>query len=187
MQNLFFIIHSPSITFTKSDLYVENDQIELCGEYIKAISDAFFLSNNFRKNLNIDFFTVINEEEYIISFDGSRLKYLGPSFFSATHLLLRAINHTIKPYSKSGKLTPGITVEKGGIEVLEKKYQGIKKIQIVEDIEISQSVMNLIQETTVFLFGFENSFLDAEKISFGRLSIDEQIIITNFYLERETK
>ena len=154
--------------------------------YIKAISDAFFLSNNFRKNLCLYFCTSFKNESLIIAFDGSSLRYLGPSFFSAAHLLIRVMNHMTSPTSKQGKLTPGISVHKKRLDWILEKHSKDNWIQVTQLDEQEKHPINFsLSSPVLFLFGFNDIVLEKieQKISWGPIEIDEQVILTNHYIE----
>jgi len=182
------VVKALPLDFSKNDLYKNQEKFKQLGKYIKSIPDAFFLSNNFRSDRIVHFCTMISNKPYIVTFYGPELKYLGPSFFSAGHLLLRAQSHVKNPSSKEGKLTPGLRVKKGTFKsLLEERYkEGFSWYQIVQrkeklfpkKIEKNQSIL--------LLFGFEPNELDSSanitKISFGDIDIDEQIILANFYI-----
>ena len=109
----FIIFAPPAHLFEKNDIYTPFSRFSyIHGTYIKAIADCFFLSNKFRFNNTLHYYTFFKNSTYIISFDGKKLRYLGPSYFSASNLLLRALTHIVNPRSKKGKLTPGLSVEK---------------------------------------------------------------------------
>ncbi|MCG3222063.1 MAG: hypothetical protein H7641_11855 [Candidatus Heimdallarchaeota archaeon] len=186
MSRYYFALNSPPISFTKSDLYSKNENMIQISPYIKAISDSFFLSNQFRKNLYLYYCTSFNNKSIIITFDGSSLRYLGPSFFSAAHLLIRVMNHLVNSSSKQGKLTPGLNVHNEESSwIFEKRYKD-KWIQInysnIQEKQLSEFSMPF---PILFLFGFDkiNSENIEYKISWGPLEIDEQVILTNHYIE----
>jgi len=181
-----FVFNALALTFDKSDLYSSEFLLEPNGSYIKAISDSFFLSNQFRKNLSLYFCTSYNSKPFIVKFDGNSLRYLGPSFFSAAHLLLRAKNHIINPNSKGGKLTPGLSVFEGTIKwILEEHVEDIK-ILVTDSIDKNDGIsISPNSSSVLFLFGFKE-FPEGDEISqisWGSLRIDEQVILTNHYIE----
>ena len=187
MSEIVFIFNSPSLSFTKSDLY-DNEFIKSnLHSFVKAISDSFFLSNNFRKNYTVYFLTNFEGDFYQITFKGDELRFLGPSFFSAAHLLLRAKNHIMYPHSKKGKLTPGLSIQKQNIKGIYDKYPNSKYF-LIENSEITDNCKELTQksDSMVFLFGFnEGEILEREfeKICLKDLEIDEQVVILNYLLE----
>lgn len=184
-----FIISAPPLDFTKKDLYNNPEIFSRQGAYIKAIPDSFFLSNSFRHNLTLFYCTEIHEEEYSIIMEGSKLRYLGPSFFSAAHLLLRAKKHIENPLSKTGKLTPGLTVQRSSFRDIIAEVNDLKTIFIA----LGQSRNYEEQEAQLrkknfdtFVFGYVSNTYKAEEqfltVSFGQLNIDEVIILTNYYI-----
>ncbi|NPD87127.1 MAG: hypothetical protein HGN29_00280 [Asgard group archaeon] len=186
MSQYYFALNSPPISFTKSDLYSKNENMIQISPYIKAISDAFFLSNQFRKNLFLYYCTSFNNKSLIITFDGSSLRFLGPSFFSAAHLLIRVMKHIINPSSKQKKLTPGITIHNEESSWIFEKHSKDEWIQInYSNIQEKQLFKFSMSFPILFLFGFDK--IDSEniehRISWGPLEIDEQIILTNHYIE----
>ncbi|MHA1686363.1 MAG: hypothetical protein ACTSYD_08105 [Candidatus Heimdallarchaeaceae archaeon] len=187
MYSYRFIIFAPTLDFTKQDLYNNPERFYEQGQYIKSISDAFFLSNHFRHNLTLFYYTCINNENYTIALDGSKLRYLGPSFFSAAHLLLRAKRHIKDPSSKAGKLTPGLSVRKTTAEEVLDSVHLSKATFITNKSERNNSLNNWQIEITqidTFLFGNipKEWYNILPTISFGPLFVDEQVILTNYYL-----
>lgn len=187
MSKITYIFNSPPLSLNKEDLYKEGSIDNKILPYIKAISDAFFLSNNFRKHLTVVFLTEIDDAPYQIVFKGSELRFLGPSFFSAAHLLLRAKNHILNPKSKAGKLTPGITVLKQDIQGIIKEHEYSNWYMVESNTTIDRnSVINTKENYKVFLFGFidNGKFGDSiEKLFLRTLEIDEQVIIINYLIE----
>ncbi len=187
MSEIIYIINAPPLSFDKSDLYNPEFVNNSLNPFIKSISDSFFLSNNFRKHYTVYFLTEIEGEKYQIAFKGEELRFLGPSFFSAGHLLLRAKNHIMDPGSKKAKLTPGISVQKRNIKNIFEKHKGGKWFQIeARKDEEKPTKIDLVSDTNIFLFGFENSTefdVQITKLSWGSIEIDEQIIITNYKIE----
>jgi hypothetical protein len=186
MSRYYFALNSPPISFTKSDLYSKTEHVIQISPYIKAISDAFFLSNKFRKNLFLYYCTSFNDKQLIITFDGSSLRYLGPSFFSAAHLLIRVMNHITEPNSKQGKLTPGLSILNEEVSWIFEKHSNDKWVQIDYSDMHENQIKNLSKPFPIlFLFGFDK--IESEnieyKMSWGSLEIDEQIILTNHYIE----
>lgn len=181
----FFVFNAPHFTLTKGTLYSTEDSNKVEGNFIKAISDAFFLSNEFRKTLYLYYCTFYKSKSYTVTFNGSNLRYLGPSFFSAAHLLLRAVNHIIDPRSKSGKLTPGLNIIEGSYDWILEKHKKDNCLKIVRTENVSNNHQRQISESNVFLFGFDNINLPDTygKISLGPMDIDEQVILTNYELE----
>ncbi|MHA2357205.1 MAG: hypothetical protein ACXABK_00365 [Candidatus Heimdallarchaeaceae archaeon] len=185
MSLYYFAFNAPSLTFDKSDLYNSEFQADSSYTFVKAIADSFFLSNQFRKNLLLYYCTSYNSKPYVVKFDGNSLRYLGPSFFSAAHLLLRTKDHIINPNTKAGKLTSGLSVFEGTTEWVLEKYAENKKILITNSRKKDENINIASSSTSVlFLFGF-NELLEEEVtvISWGSLRIDEQVILTNHYLE----
>ena len=187
MSEIVFVFNAPSLSFNKSDLYKNEFINSNLHPFVKAISDSFFLSNDFRKNHTAYFLTSIEGKPYQIIFKGNELRFLGPSFFSAAHLLLRAKNHILYPDSKKGKLTPGLSVQKQDIEGICEKYPNGKYF-LIDSSEITENYSKLTQksDTMIFLFGFsDKEILDKEyeKIFLNDLEIDEQVIILNYQLE----
>jgi hypothetical protein len=186
MSQHYFVLNSPPISFSKSDLYKRSENMSQISPYIKAISDAFFLSNSFRKNLCLYFYTRIKKEPTIISFEGSSLRYLGPSFFSAAHLLIRAINSRTNPNSKKGKLTPGLSVYEEELDWILEKHTEHTWVQVSNTDKQEELPSNVsLASPVLFLFGFDNVKLEKieHKISWPTLEIDEQVILTNHYIE----
>lgn len=186
MYSYRFIFFAPPLNFTKQDLYNNPEKFDEQGQYIKSISDAFFLSNHFRHNLTLFYYTKVNNNKYVIILDGSKLRYLGPSFFSASHLLLRAKKHIEDPSSKAGKLTPGLTVAETSVKEIFRSINPSKAIFITNNSERTNSLNEWqidIPHINTFLFGKipkeMNSF---PTISFGSLFVDELVILTNYYL-----
>ncbi|MHA1302264.1 MAG: hypothetical protein ACTSQE_09395 [Candidatus Heimdallarchaeaceae archaeon] len=182
-----FILFAPPISFSTTDIYSPFSPFsKTFGSYIKAISDAFFLSNNFRHHNILHFCTQYKNEPYIITFHGKRIRFLGPSFFSAAHLVQRALNHIDNPHSKKGKLTPGLTVSQTSLEELKEKYNDKKWFHITSLEEKKEEPFQLIPNA-VYCFGESNKVTEAfTKIVFNKLNIDEQVIITNFLLDNLT-
>ncbi|MCK4972496.1 MAG: hypothetical protein KAS52_04190 [Candidatus Heimdallarchaeota archaeon] len=189
MSPHFFVFNAPPFSLTKETLYSTEDSIKVEGMFIKAISDAFFLSNEFRKSLYLYYCTTHKSKPYIINFNGANLRYLGPSFFSAAHLLLRAINHIIDPTSKSGKLTPGLNIFEGSYEWILEKHIKDNCLKIIRTEMVSNNHQRKICESNVFLFGFDNINLPKTygEVSLGPIDIDEQVILTNYNLEMNEK
>jgi tRNA pseudouridine-54 N-methylase len=186
MSRYYFAINAPPFSLSKLNLYTMNKNVNQVNPYIKAISDAFFLSNDFRKNLCLYFCTSFEDKNLIVKFDGSILRYLGPSSFSAAHLLIRAMNHLSNPTSKKGKLTPGIEVREEGIDwILDNHYKN-KWVQITKSNYQMEKNMEFSTLSPV-LFFFNFNHLKSEKIihkiSWGPLDIDEQVILTNHHIE----
>lgn len=187
MHSHYFIINAPPFSLTKNNLYTSKNSLECEGTYIKAVSDAFFLSNNFRKNLMLYYCTSYNSESYIVGFDGSKLRYLGPSSFSASLLLLRAKNYLIDPKRKSGKLTPGLEVIRDSVSWVLEKFPKEKMLIIKKEKKVSPNYQKKIADSNTFLFGFEGIELSKEynSTSLGPIDIDEQVILTNYTLETD--
>ncbi|MBY9002068.1 MAG: hypothetical protein KGD64_14205 [Candidatus Heimdallarchaeota archaeon] len=189
MHSHFFIFNAPPVSLTKSNLYTSENSLGEEGLFIKSISDAFFLSNEFRKSLFLYYCTSYKTNQYVVIFDGKRLRYLGPSFFSAAHLLLRAINHIIDPTSKSGKLTPGLNIVEASFEWVIEKHLEDMCLKVIRTDEISFNHQKKITNANVFLFGFDNINLPDryEIVSLGPIDLDEQVILTNYDLEMKEK
>ncbi len=189
MSTHFFVFNAPPFSLTKRTLYSTEDSTKVEGKFIKAISDAFFLSNEFRKSLYIYYCTTYKSKPYTVTFNGANLRYLGPSFFSAAHLLLRAINHIIDPTSKSGKLTSGLNIIEGSYEWILKKHIKDNCLKIIRIETVSDNIKRKICESNVFLFGFDNINLPEtyEIATLGPIDIDEQAILTNYNLEMKEK
>jgi len=187
MSSCVFVFNAPAISFSKTDLYSKDFSFEKTGSYIKAISDSFFLSNEFRKNNVVYYCTQYKEEPITIIFDGKTIRYLGPSFFSAAHLLLRAKDHIDNPNSKSGKLTPGLTVHKQPSEGVLEKFaeKELMKIQRSSKIIITPQLESCL-DTNVFLFGFDKLPMKYRQIEIplGPLAINEQVIMINYFLDQ---
>ena len=189
MSSHFFVFNAPPFSLTKGILYSTEDSIKAEGMFIKAISDAFFLSNEFRKSLDIYYCTTHKSKPYTVTFNGANLHYLGPSYFSAAHLLLRAINHIINPTAKSGRLTPGLNVFEGSYEWILEKHTKDNCLKLIRTDVVSDNYQRKICEANVFLFGFDNINLPKTygEVSLGPLDIDEQVILTNYNLEMKKK
>ena len=189
MRSCVYVFNAPSISFSKTDLYSEDFLFESSGAYIKAISDSFFLSNEFRKNNLLLYCTKYNEEPITISFDGKTIRFLGPSFFSAAHLLLRAKNHIDNPNSKSGKLTPGLSVHKQPLAWVLEKFaeKQLIKIQSSPKARISNQLESC-SDSDIFLFGFDKlpQKYNQIELPIGPLAIDEQVIMLNYFLDKVT-
>ena len=186
MSRYYFIINAPPLSFSKSELYQQNLKINSMGSFIKAISDAFFLSNQFRRKNFVYYCTKYKNTPYIITFDGETLKYLGPSFFSAAHLLLRAKNHIKDSKSKSGKLTPGLSVHKKGVDWILEKHTKDAWINVIKDDIITEiHPSDNLESSVVFFYNFEDKTQNHKTInmSLGPLDIDEQVILTNYFIE----
>jgi len=186
MLQYYFVINAPPLSFLKSDLYTQNLKFSSMGSFIKAISDAFFLSNQFRKKNYLYYCTKYKNTQYIVTFNGETLKYLGPSFFSAAHLLLRAKNHIKDSKSRSGKLTPGLSVYKENTYWIFEKHSKDIWINVIKDDNIiGEHSLVSSRSSYVFFYNFENKILNqkAIKLSFGPLDIDEQVILTNYFIE----
>jgi tRNA pseudouridine-54 N-methylase len=190
MSKLFFILNAPPLSFTKNNLYEKDSKLNESAPFIKAISDSFFLSNQFRKNLFLYYITSFEGNPYVITFEGNKLRYLGPSFFSAAHLLLRAKNNIINPNSKNGKLTPGLSIIDQSSEWIFDKHKNDKIILVISSSENTETSMNQsIQQSKVFGFGFKKLPLsiDSEILLLKELDIDEQVIVLNYLLESDEK
>ena len=190
MSRYYFAINAPSLSFSKSDLYTKNENVNQINPYIKAISDAFFLSNDFRKNLCLYFLTSFRKKTLIVKFDGSTLRYLGPSSFSAAHLLIRVMNHLSNPTSKQGKLTPGLEIQEESINWILEKHSKDKWVQILNsDSQMGHDIEISMKSPILFLFNFDNFSSEKiiHKLSWGSLDIDEQVILTNHYIESVNK
>ena len=185
MSQLFFILNAPSLSFTKTNLYEKKTELNESAPFIKSIADSFFLSNHFRKNLFLYYCTSFQGNSYTITFDGSSLRYLGPSFFSAAHLLLRAKNHIVNPSSRSGKLTPGLSVLKQNSNWLFEKHKDDKIVLVVSSEDNIVFSKEKIKHCNVFAYGFEKLPLSikSETLHLKQLEIDEQVIVTNYHLE----
>jgi hypothetical protein len=186
MLRHYFVINAPPLSFSKSDLYLQNSKINLMGPFIKAISDAFFLSNQFRKNNFVYYCTEFKNTQYIVTFNGETLRYLGPSFFSAAHLLLRAKNHIKDSKARSGKLTPGLSVYKENINWIFERHTNDIWINIIKDAFMTEEhPLTSLKSSYVFFYNFEDKIPNhkAIKLSLGPLDIDEQIILTNYFIE----
>ena len=186
MLKYYFVINAPPLSFSKFELYLQNSKINLMGPFIKAISDAFFLSNQFRKNNFVYYCTKYKNTQYIVTFNGETLRYLGPSFFSAAHLLLRAKNHIKDSKSRSGKLTPGLSVYKESTNWIFEKHAEDIWINIIKNDYITEKYpLTSSKSSYVFFYNFENKNLNnkAIKLSLGPLDIDEQVILTNYFIE----
>ena len=186
MLRYYFVINAPPLSFSKSDLYQQNSIINSMGFSIKAISDVFFLSNQFRRKNFVYYCTKFKDTSYIVTFNGETLKYLGPSFFSAAHLLLRAKNHIKDSKSKSGKLTPGLSVHKKNVNWVLEKHTKDVWINVVKDYTISEKYsLDNPKASIVFFYNFEDNIIKhkAIKMSLGLLDIDEQVILTNYFIE----
>ena len=188
MSQLFFILNAPSLSFSKVNLYEKKSILKDSAPFIKSVADSFFLSNQFRKHLFLYYCTSFQEKPYVITFDGSKLRYLGPSFFSAAHLLLRAKNHIINPNSRNGKLTPGISVfEQDSSWVFEQHKDG-KIVQVVTSSkERDELSKDEVKQNNVFAYGFEKLPLSIKTYTMylKQLEIDEQVIIINYLLESD--
>ena len=186
MSQLFFILNAPPLSFIKSNLYKKNTELEESAPYIKSIADSFFLSNQFRKNLFLYYCTSYQGIPYVITFEGSELRYLGSSFFSSAHLILRAKNHIINPNSQDGRLTPGISVLEQSSNWIFEKHKEDKIVQVIstceDELEFSQEIA---KHYNVFAYGFEKLPLsiNSKKMFLKHLVVDEQVIITNYLLE----
>lgn len=186
MSRYYFAVNSPPLSFTKSNLYTKNENIDNISPFIKAVSDAFFLSNNFRKSLCLYFCTSFKNKSLIIEFDGSALRYLGPSFFSAAHLIIRVMNHLSNPTSKEGKLTPGLTVHEKESDWIFEKHSEDRWIQITNSVDQQNRHAEILMGSPIlFLFNFNHIQSEniVQRISWNSLEIDEQIILTNHYIE----
>lgn len=185
MHPHYFVFNAPPLSLTKSDLYSTENVLGEEGIFIKSISDAFFLSNAFRKSLSIYYCTSYRAKQYTVIFDGEKLRYLGPSFFSAAHLLLRAVNHIIDPTSKNGKLTPGLSIVEASFEWVIEKHLEDRCIKVIKTNEVSSDHRKKITAANVFLFGFDNINLPDKYgvVSLGPIDLDEQVILTNYDLE----
>ncbi len=186
LSEIVFVINAPPLSLKKPDLYDSEFTDSELSTHIKSISDSFFLSNQFRKHYIVYFLTEISGDSYIIEFKGNELRFLGPSFFSAGHLLLRAKNHIMNPDSKNGKLTPGIRVYKRDIGWIFEKYKESKWFQVINTLESTRSHKIDLNSKNVFFFGFgDNVEFNKEifTLSLGFIEMDEQIIILNHILE----
>ena len=187
MSSCTFIYNAPAISFSKKDLYSTDFAFGKTASYLKAISDSFFLSNEFRKTNVLYYCTQYEEEPIIIVFDGKTIRFLGPSFFSAAHLLLRAKNHIINPNSKSGKLTPGLTVIKQSPEWIFDKFIKEELILIQKSsIAIKMDQIKPYLDSNVFLFGFAKLPVRYQQIEIplGPLTIYEQVIMINYFRDQ---
>ena len=187
MSEIIFVIKAFPISFNKSDLYTKEFIDNKSNFVIKSISDSFFLSNDFRKNYTIYFLSELEGNSYLIVFKGDELRFLGPSYFSAAHLLLRVKNNILYPNSKEGKLTPGISIHKHTIKWISRNYKESKWFKIGTSMELSENIKDVLSPTSnIFLFGFDNTpdiDIEITDVSFGPLEIDEQIIMTNYMIE----
>ncbi len=186
MLRHYFVINAPPLSFSKSELYLQNSKINPMGPFIKAISDAFFLSNQFRKNNFVYYCTEYKKTQYIVTFNGETLKYLGPSFFSSAHLLLRVKNHIKDSKSRSGKLTPGLSVYKKDTNWIFEKHTKDIWINIIKSDSITEEYLLTDSKSSyVFFYNFEDKIPNhkAIKLSLGSLDIDEQVILTNYFIE----
>ncbi len=187
MSSYTFLFNAPAISFSKRDLYSKDFLFKEAGSYIKAISDSFFLSNEFRKENVLYYCTQYNEEQITIVFDGKEIRYLGPSFFSAAHLLLRVKNHIDNPNSKLGKLTPGLSVYRQTSEWALEKFSEKKLVLVKESSkDILTSKLEPYLDSNVFLFGFDSIPVKFHQIEMplGPIAIDEQVIMINYFLDQ---
>ncbi len=186
MLQYYFVINAPPLSFSKSELYIQNSKINSMGSFIKAISDAFFLSNQFRRKNFVYYCTEYKNTPYIVTFNGETLKYLGPSFFSAAHFLLRVKNHIKDSKSRSGKLTSGLSVYKKNINWILEKHSKDTWIDVVKDNSITEThSLTRSKSPYVFFYNFEGKIPShkAIKLPLGSLDIDEQVILTNYFIE----
>ena len=186
MSQLFFILNAPSLSFTKANLYERKTKLNDSAPFIKSITDSFFLSNQFRKNLFLYYCTSFQGKPYVITFDGSELRYLGPSFFSAAHLLLRAKNHIVNPNSRSGKLTPGLSVLEQNSDWIFEKHKNDKIVLVVSSSEDKAEFSEeKAKQNNIFAYGFEKLPLStkSEIMHLRQLEVDEQVIVINYLLE----
>ncbi len=185
MVKQFFVIKSNPLNINKKSIFDVSSQLHELGSYIKAISDTFFLSNNFRSDIILYFITRYQKTGYMVTFNGNDLRYLGPSFFSAAHLLLRAFTHTKEPRSKRGRLTPGLSIRKSTIKDIFNTHEDVKKFRVVrsKEIRVDNKLDNRSRNMFIFNYtgGDNNQFSD---LSLGNVEIDEQIILLNYYLDK---
>ncbi len=183
-----FAFFAPPFTFTKDDLYSSSSSNPIC-PFIKAVSDCFFLSNHFRHDYDVYFFTTLNSLSYVIVFRGQKIRYLGPSYFSAAHLLLRAINFLGKPRSRTNKLTPGLSIYPFAIDDFLSKHKDktITALSTNPSFPLLASFSPdslLLSDLFLFNFPFSSSLSTFDVFSCPHLCIDEQVIFVNYLLDK---
>jgi hypothetical protein len=188
MTTHFFVIKAPPINFSNNELYNADFSFGEASQAIKAISDTFFLSNEFRQTHTLYFLTEYLSKSYIITFEGTKIRYLGPSSYSSTHLLLRAIRNIIDPFSKKGKLTPGIKVKQASIRWIQAKHEKDYLIRVIKSPKIDRPSFNFsLNFSIVWFFGYtkskSESMMFTDTISWGLYDIDEQVILTNHFID----
>ena len=185
MLKNFFVIQAPPLSFTKRDIYTPFSSFSSMGQFIKAISDTFFLSNKFRFDNFLYFCTEYKQRSYVITFDGEKMRYLGPSLFSAAHLLLRVQAHIDNPNTKKGKLTPGLSVYQESFDLILEKHSKDNWIQFIP-ANVSDITNLELSSKNIFIYGIANllKITDIKKVYCGKLDIDEQVILTNYVLDQ---
>ncbi len=189
MYSRYFIILSSPITHIDKKVIYSPFSLfsQELGQYIKAVPAAFFLSNNFRHDTMLYFLTTYKEEQISIVFEGQRLKFLGPSFFSSANLILRAITSLNHPKSKKGKLTPGLYVKKQDLSELKEQYKDKVWYKIIQKRSNGSITKTDLPTDAIYCFGDTNNkwLKNVPSIDLPLLDIDEQVTIVNYFIDRQ--
>jgi tRNA pseudouridine-54 N-methylase len=144
----------------------------------RCISNSFFLSNNFRKDVILLIYFSMNN--LILEIDGSTVRGINPDE--------RAIAGVLKQVFK-GLDYSGIKIYKGTITILLTKYQPVvldQKCKILGD-KLSKYQSYLLGDQVGYPSGHEELFKDLRKISLGSIEYlsSQTINILNFRLDQE--
>lgn len=142
----------------------------------RCISAAFFLSNNFRKNVCMEIFFRMNEQ--ILEIQGEQVRGINPDERAVAGVLKRVF---------SGKSFPGIRLYSGSLQQFLNKNQ-----PLLIDANGTNS-LELIKDHPFFLIGDQLGFLNEDehllngfkKISLGsNVYLSSQVItILNYHLD----
>ena len=103
-------------------------------------------------------------------------------------MLLRAIRNITDPFSKRGKLTPGIKVKQASIGWIQEKHEKDCWIKVIKSPKIDRPYFNFsLNSSIVWFFGYtkskSESIVFTDTISWGLYDIDEQVILTNHFID----
>ncbi len=142
----------------------------------RCISSAFFLSNNFRKEVILEIFFQINEQ--ILEIVGELVQGLNPDERAIAGVLKRIF---------SGKSYPGAFLKPGSLKQVIEKYP---LVMVTEDGKQSFEILKnynsfLIGDHIGFLEEFNSLFNNLEKISLGKKMYlsSQTITIIHYHLD----
>jgi len=144
----------------------------------RCISNSFFLSNNFRKNVILQIYFNINK--LILEIDGSTVRGINPDERAIAGVLKRVF---------SGLDYAGIRFYKGTLTSLLSEYQPAILDQKGEQLRsgILKYQSFLIGDQVGYPSGYEQSFIELKKVSLGSIEYlsSQTINILNFRLDQE--